>query len=278
MALRGPRSSSLNPFIRLDGGDRITSPLPCHQCGYLLVGQDIWAQCPECGASIRESLRQNLPRFAPTHRLDTIAHASLLLTIGWAMALALGLGIALVAPASLFFIIGLRKLSMGSRILELALSALWATAGAAAVVALFYFWEWRNSYSFWFGYARISDGYYLAWAVLWGAGVLGSALPLLAATRLAKVCRWPKVRRAAWAVGLLTMGVGLIPVIGHLHIIYPYFGVFEIWWEAWDDALGSPQWWAAGLITAAQFVGWWLIHRALRRLISQRLQDALPDS
>ncbi|MEM9914231.1 MAG: hypothetical protein AAF911_04650 [Planctomycetota bacterium] len=147
MASRGPRASRLNPFITLDDDGRIVTRLPCHECGYLLVGQSIWAQCPECDASIQQSLRHGLPRFAPTHRLETVSHASLALVIGWALMILLGLGAGLVIPASIYFFVGLRKLSVGSWFLNVGLMVALAVGGVAAVVAGFYAWEWWDSYS-----------------------------------------------------------------------------------------------------------------------------------
>ena len=273
MASRGPRASRLNPFIKLDDDGRIVTPLPCHECGYLLVGQSIWAQCPECGASIQQSLRHGLPRFAPTHRLETIGHASLALVIGWALMILLGLGAGLVIPASIYFFVGLRKLGVGSWFLSVSPVVALAMAGVAAVVAGLYVWDWWDSYSRWYGYASINDMYYFAEAAFGFAVTLGVALMNFAAGRLAEVCRWPKVRWSARAAALVTLFFGAIAVIGSLLEVFAYGGVFEVWWEFWDDEMGSPTWWALSVISIAQLQCWLRLHRALRQLIAERMQD-----
>ncbi|MEM9914232.1 MAG: hypothetical protein AAF911_04655 [Planctomycetota bacterium] len=115
--------------------------------------------------------------------------------------------------------------------------------------------------------------YYFAEAAFGFAVTLGVALMNVAAGRLAEVSRWPKVRWSARAAALVTLFFGAIAVLGSLLDAFSFGGVFEVWWEFWDDEMGSPTWWALSVIAVAQFQSWLRLHRALRRLIAERMQD-----
>lgn len=219
-------------------------------------------------------MQHSLPRFAPLHRLEALNHASLALLIGWASLLLIGIGLVLVIPASLCFVVGLRRLKGMGWGFEAVLSALMIVAMAAAVAAGVFYWDWWSSYSYWYGYTNINSGYVVAIAMLVIIALICSALINIAAARLATICRWRPVARFAWLAASITILLGLIPVVGILSELIPFGGVFELWWEAWDNALGSPMWYAVGVISLVQFVCWVRLRRGLRRLIAQRMSQA----
>ena len=67
-----------------DKNGRLTIDLPCIQCGYNLRGLDPESTCPECGASISDSLRRGLLALADP---------------GWLRRIRLGMSLMLTALA-----------------------------------------------------------------------------------------------------------------------------------------------------------------------------------
>lgn len=276
MPIREPRPSRINPFIALDSQGKIATRLPCHGCHYLLVGQIPHADCPECGQPITQSLRHGLPRFAPSFRLESVSQASLALLLGWALLLVLGLGTVVTVPASLYFLSSLRKMKIISRGFDVLLILIFTIMLGAAGAAVFYYLEWRSSYSFWFGYSNIDDGFYFALAVLWLTAVIGSAAINGAAIRFAQACQWPSVARTAWITLPITLLFGLVPAAGPLLEVTTHGGVFKLWWVAWDDTLGSPVWPALAVVAIAQATCWFRLRRALGQLTKERYKQVAP--
>ncbi len=88
--------------------DRITSDIPCSQCGYTLQGLPATGYCPGCGSRVSESVRSDLLQFADPDWLARVKLGTDLLN--WSLVLKLLLALAgtctvgavsIVSPAAL---------------------------------------------------------------------------------------------------------------------------------------------------------------------------------